>query len=176
MIHWKKPDIDNFEKGFYDSLKKLDQQIGQLSGLGKFYVDVPANEGWIEVHLDQPVYDPFGRYSQKKEIEMSNKDWRSLMDLKSATPAWKGNANNEYAQVNGNDKDWEALQIEEKKKAHKKDLEIIHWATPKANSYDSPKLNAGIFDEMSQYAKVDVNDKQAMDKIKELAAKRKHKK
>lgn len=60
------PDIDNYEKAFYDSLKVRDEQVGQVSGHGKFWFD-PAKiqdenlkDGWIEILLNQPVYNPYG--------------------------------------------------------------------------------------------------------------------
>lgn len=60
-----KPDIDNYEKAFYDSLKIKDEEVGQLSGHGKFWFD-PAKiqepelkGGFIEVLLNQLVYNPY---------------------------------------------------------------------------------------------------------------------
>lgn len=67
-IHDVKPDWDNFGKAFQDALVKQDGVIGQLSGIGKFWVDVEPHEGWIEVHLNQPLYDPFNKYG-KKELD-----------------------------------------------------------------------------------------------------------
>ena len=52
-----KPDLDNYEKGFFDSLKPKDESIGQLSGHGKFWVN--QEQGYIEILLNQPVYNPF---------------------------------------------------------------------------------------------------------------------
>jgi len=65
--HMRKPDIDNLEKAIYDSLTFHDERISQLSGLGKFWVDTktgtkrtdPIGPGWIEILINQPVYNPF---------------------------------------------------------------------------------------------------------------------
>lgn len=65
--HHRKPDIDNFLKAVFDSLTFTDEQISQLSGLGKFWVDTkqgekrndPIGDGWIEIKVNQPVYNPF---------------------------------------------------------------------------------------------------------------------
>lgn len=63
-----KPDIDNFEKAFYDSLSITDERVAQLSGHGKFWVDTMTRDaegkkvigpGWIEILLNQPVYNPY---------------------------------------------------------------------------------------------------------------------
>lgn len=59
------PDIDNLEKAFFDSLKVRDEQVGQVSGHGKFWFDPAKVEphlqnGWIEILMNQPVYNPFG--------------------------------------------------------------------------------------------------------------------
>lgn len=54
-----KPDIDNLEKAFYDSLSVVDEKVGQLSGHGKFW-DKNATDGYIEVILGKPAYNPFG--------------------------------------------------------------------------------------------------------------------
>ena len=51
------PDIDNYEKAFFDSLKPKDESIGQLSGHGKFWVN--QEQGYIEILLNQHVYNPF---------------------------------------------------------------------------------------------------------------------
>ena len=56
--HLRKPDIDNLEKGIYDALSITDEQVSQLSGHGKFWVDNPT--GWIEIKINMPAYNPFG--------------------------------------------------------------------------------------------------------------------
>ena len=63
-------DIDNFFKALADGLYGQDKFIGQLSGLGKFWVETEilrdekgrkrASPGYIEILLNQPVYNPFG--------------------------------------------------------------------------------------------------------------------
>lgn len=57
---WKinKPDTKNLLAGFEDSVSSTDEQMAQLSGLGKFWVNQP--NGYIEILLDQPIYNPFG--------------------------------------------------------------------------------------------------------------------
>jgi hypothetical protein len=69
-----KPDYDNLCKGVGDSVGKRrtekcdrldDQIVAQLSGTGKFWfnpdlVDSELREGYIEILLNQPVYNPFG--------------------------------------------------------------------------------------------------------------------
>jgi len=57
QLHLQKPDVDNITKGIFDSLSTADQQIAQLSGIGKFWVNQP--EGYIEILLNQPPYNPF---------------------------------------------------------------------------------------------------------------------
>lgn len=63
-----RPDIDNPLKGIFDSLSITDEVIAQLSGLGKFWVDTMTitesgekivGPGWIEILLNQPIYNPF---------------------------------------------------------------------------------------------------------------------
>lgn len=62
-----RPDLDNFAKGIFDSLGRKrggdmsepdDEIVAQLSAIGKFWID--ADEGYIEILLNQPVYNPFG--------------------------------------------------------------------------------------------------------------------
>ena len=64
-----KPDIDNLTKAVFDSLGKKrgedsdripDEQVAQLSGSGKFWLyDIDARDGYIEILIDQPIYNPF---------------------------------------------------------------------------------------------------------------------
>lgn len=69
MLHGQlklsKPDIDNYEKAFFDSMRVQDEKIAQLSGHGKFWFD-PAKEddpakkdGFIEIRLNTPLYNPY---------------------------------------------------------------------------------------------------------------------
>lgn len=63
-------DLDNLQKSFFDALCGQDKYIGQLSGVGKIWVDTEifinekgqrqAKPGFIEILLNQPVYNPFG--------------------------------------------------------------------------------------------------------------------
>lgn len=64
-----KPDIDNLQKAVFDSLSITDETVAQLSGVGKFWVDTmyvdhngekQYGSGWIEILLNQPVYNPMG--------------------------------------------------------------------------------------------------------------------
>ncbi len=62
-------DIDNYFKAFSDGLYGQDKFIAQLSGLGKFWLETEifvnekgqrqASPGYIEILLNQPVYNPF---------------------------------------------------------------------------------------------------------------------
>lgn len=67
-LHHVRPDWDNFSKAFIDSIRKEDSDIAQLSGVGKFWVDVEPDKGWIEVHLNQPLYDPFDKLQKASEL------------------------------------------------------------------------------------------------------------
>lgn len=66
--HTVKFDLDNGIKAIFDSLSVHDQRVAQLSGAGKFWVDTMTigekgekiiGPGWIEILLNQPVYNPF---------------------------------------------------------------------------------------------------------------------
>ncbi len=61
-----KPDYDNCLKGLTDALGKKrgevthripDEKVGQISGTGKFWIQ--AEEGYIEILLNQPLHNPF---------------------------------------------------------------------------------------------------------------------
>jgi len=58
QYHLQKPDIDNLEKGFFDSLVITDEKVAQLSGHGKFWIS-DDEPGYIEILLNQPIYNPF---------------------------------------------------------------------------------------------------------------------
>jgi len=63
------PDLDNYEKGFFDAMFGQDKFIGQLSGHGKFWIETEilrdekgrkrAAPGHIEILLNQKIYNPF---------------------------------------------------------------------------------------------------------------------
>lgn len=53
----KRGDLDNLMKNFGDALLLEDEKIAQLSGHGKFWVN--QESGYIEILLNQPVYNPF---------------------------------------------------------------------------------------------------------------------
>ncbi len=64
-----KPDVDNMTKALFDALGKKrgevsdripDERVAHLAGLGKYWMyDLQATEGYIEILLNQPVYNPF---------------------------------------------------------------------------------------------------------------------
>lgn len=56
QMHHRAPDFDNIIKGALDSLRKDDHKIAQIAGVGKFWVN--AEQGWIEIWLNQSVYSP----------------------------------------------------------------------------------------------------------------------
>lgn len=62
-LHQQKPDLSNLLKAMEDALLPKDETIGHYAGLGKFWVNAEA--GWIEVHQNLPVYDPFTRWQQE---------------------------------------------------------------------------------------------------------------
>jgi Holliday junction resolvase RusA-like endonuclease len=72
QFHLQKPDESNLLKAFEDALSILDEHIGQMSGLGKFWTD--QEQGFIEILVNQPVYNPMGVefIDQRKEITMSS--------------------------------------------------------------------------------------------------------
>jgi len=60
-----RPDDDNLYKAFKDALFVKDEKISQISGLGKFWIDPnqiqdpKLKKGYIEVLINQPIYNPF---------------------------------------------------------------------------------------------------------------------
>lgn len=65
QLHQAKPDTSNLQKAWEDSLTSSDEGISQLSGCGKFWfspdkVDPHLRGGYIEIKLNQAVYNPFG--------------------------------------------------------------------------------------------------------------------
>lgn len=87
QMHHRKPDLDNCEKAIFDSLTFKDEQISQLSGHGKFWIDTkagpkrtdPIGPGYIEILINQLIYNPFGVewIDQSKIISL-----RQTMDYK----------------------------------------------------------------------------------------------
>jgi Holliday junction resolvase RusA-like endonuclease len=85
--HFRKPDFDNCYKLLVDALVFQDEQVAQISGGGKFWVNTkqgtrrqdPCGQGWIEILIDQPVYNPFNVtfIDQSKIISL-----RQTMDYK----------------------------------------------------------------------------------------------
>lgn len=67
QMHHRKPDLDNCEKAIFDSLTFKDEQISQLSGHGKFWIDTktgpkrtdPIGPGYVEILFNLPVYNPY---------------------------------------------------------------------------------------------------------------------
>lgn len=72
QLHMGKPDESNLLKAFEDALSINDEQVAQMSGLGKFWVNEP--QGYIEILLNQPLYNPFGVdfISQHHKISMED--------------------------------------------------------------------------------------------------------
>lgn len=58
QFHLKRPDLNNLEKAAEDSLSIYDERVAQRSGHGKFWTI--EEQGWIEILLNQPVYNPKG--------------------------------------------------------------------------------------------------------------------
>lgn len=77
-----KPDLDNYNKALFDALTGKDELIGQRSGDGKFWfdpekVDEELRDGYIEILLNQPVYNPYNvTLSEGQEIEMQDIETR----------------------------------------------------------------------------------------------------
>lgn len=72
QLHLSKPDLSNIIKAWEDSLSTTDEQISQMSGAGKFWVNQP--EGYIEILLNQPLYNPFSVTftDQNKKVSMED--------------------------------------------------------------------------------------------------------
>lgn len=72
QFHMQKPDTSNLIKAFEDALTGSDQHIAQRSGDGKFWVN--QEHGYIEILVDQPLYNPFGVQfiDQGKAISMTD--------------------------------------------------------------------------------------------------------
>lgn len=74
-----KSDCSNLIKGLEDSLVAKDEEIAQISGAGKFWfhpdlVEPYLSEGYIEILIGQPVYNPFKVefINQYRPIEMED--------------------------------------------------------------------------------------------------------
>jgi len=77
--HKIKSDLDNIYKLWVDSLRTDDEKISQVSGMGKFWIErmykdeegkKHKGEGYIEILLNQPVYNPFGvEFINQQEAE-----------------------------------------------------------------------------------------------------------
>ncbi len=78
--HLKKPDQSNLLKAFEDALSIMDEQVAQMSGLGKFWVNQP--EGYIEIKLNQPVYNPFQVDLQPSMLKVDMEDIESRRERK----------------------------------------------------------------------------------------------
>jgi len=69
QMHLSKPDCKNLLAIFEDAISKTDERNAQMSGIGKFWIDrmykdsdgkKQKGEGYIEILLNQNVYNPFG--------------------------------------------------------------------------------------------------------------------
>jgi Holliday junction resolvase RusA-like endonuclease len=170
-IHHQRPDYDNLIKAWQDALVKQDGVIGQLSGIGKFWVDVPADQGWIEVHLDQQIYDPFGRYGSKELVFLAPRDSRSKKKkyLEDAL------LNTDNSQIVYADKDSPEAFDSPLEKNHVfldemgkyKDMAV---EAPPQGAIINGMLHKGKFPD-----KINASDPEAMEKMKELYGKRKRK-
>lgn len=90
QLHQQKPDLSNLLKAFEDSLlPKRDQVVAHYSGLGKFWVDSP--NGWIEVHINQPVYNPnpFDAAPKNHGILDEASQWKTYHDIEVTAPRQK---------------------------------------------------------------------------------------
>lgn len=74
QFHLRKPDQSNLLKAFEDSLSIVDEQVAQMSGLGKFWFNpdlVPKKlqDGYIQVIFGQEIFNPFNvdlQFTNKK--------------------------------------------------------------------------------------------------------------
>ncbi len=91
QLHEQRPDTSNLIKAYEDSLSTTDEQIAQYSGAGKFVFVwdllspelqriVTPGKGYIEILLNQPVYNPYnvvltalGQTVSMEDIEESRK-------------------------------------------------------------------------------------------------------
>lgn len=73
QLHLQKCDVDNILKGLMDSLVVTDENLAQLSGVGKFWI--PEDEaGYIEILLNQPIYNPFNvEFINQEAIKLAPK-------------------------------------------------------------------------------------------------------
>lgn len=92
MLHGQfklsKPDIDNYEKAFFDSMRIADERIAQLSGHGKFWfnpdlVEKELRGGYIEILLNTPLHNPYN----VEFIDQSVIDKRTPREWKRKKPA-----------------------------------------------------------------------------------------
>jgi len=76
QLHLRTPDESNLLKAFEDALSISDEGISQMSGLGKFWVN--QESGYIEILLNQPVYNPFGveLIDQNRSVSMMDLEER----------------------------------------------------------------------------------------------------
>lgn len=85
QLHIQRPDTSNLTKAFEDALSTTDEQIAQYSGLGKFvFVHsmlseemqkiVKPGEGYVEILLNQPVYNPYNVELSALNMKISMED------------------------------------------------------------------------------------------------------
>lgn len=85
QLKLSRPDVVNLKKAAEDSLSTMDEQIAQYSGSGKFWfvhdllpddlkkIVVPG-QGYIEILLNQPLYNPYDVEFKDKELKISMED------------------------------------------------------------------------------------------------------
>lgn len=66
QLHKQLLDVDNLTKPIFDVLRPQDKGIAQISGVGKFWVN--QESGYIEILLNQKVYNPFSVKFLNKSI------------------------------------------------------------------------------------------------------------
>ncbi len=98
QLHMGKPDESNLLKAFEDALSIMDEQVAQMSGLGKFWIYhellpdhlkalIKPDGGYIEILLDQKLYNPFGVEFTEQYRKISMEDIEVRRDRNRARKA-----------------------------------------------------------------------------------------
>lgn len=116
QLHLQKPDESNLLKAFEDSISVSDENIAQMSGLGKFWVN--QDRGYIEIITDQPLYNPFGVtfIDQFRKVSMT-----ALEERRKAKEARKAELKEMAKQEKAKPKKVKPLRIADEKLFKKKD-------------------------------------------------------